>query len=153
MSSGFNYRKVPHTTLRSIAENEQPQEETLYDKPILDKSKKRVTGPFTVEAVPSQRVRSFEEVERASREADASITRSGETLRQNEWITEMLSAGIRGKGGPVLEFARIEPLGGTKWIHAEAQTKDGKKAVVSFGPEYAPLESRQVELAIDRSSG
>ena len=63
----------------------------------------------------------------------------------------MLSTGIRGKGGQVLEFARIEPLGGTAWIHAEAETKDGKKAVISFGPEYAPLEKRQVELAIEEA--
>ena len=34
----------------------EPLEETLYDRPIIDKSKKSVSGPFTVEAVPSQRV-------------------------------------------------------------------------------------------------
>ena len=123
----------------------------LYDQPVLDKSKKRVTGPFTVEAVPSQRVRSFEEVEKASQEADISISRSGETLRQDDWISEMLSAGIRGKGGQVLEFARIEPLGGTRWVHASGETKDGQKVVISFGPEYAPLEQKQVELAIDET--
>jgi adenine-specific DNA-methyltransferase len=151
VSSGFVYKKVPHITLRSLASNESLKEETLYDQPILDKSRKRVTGPFTVEAVPSQRVRSFEEVEHASLQADITISRSGETLRQDEWISEMLSAGIRGKGGQVLEFARIEPIGGTRWIHAEVETKDGKKAVISFGPEYAPLEQRQVELAIEEA--
>jgi adenine-specific DNA-methyltransferase len=151
VSSGFNYVKVPHITLRSIAKNEPPQEEVLRDQPIIDKSKKRVTGPFTVEAVPSQRIRSFEEIENVPQEADVSIVRSGETLRQNDWIAELLSTGIRGKGGQTLEFARIEVLGGTNWIHAEAETKDGKKAVISFGPEYAPLEKRQVELAIEEA--
>lgn len=151
ISSGFNYNKVTHLTMSLIANNEPPTQETLYDQPIIDRSKKRVTGPFTLEAVPSQRVRSFEDVETAKQKADMSIARSGETLKQNEWIDEMLSAGIRGKGGQILEFARIEPLGGTKWIHAEAETKDGKKAVISFGPEYAPLEQRQVELAIEES--
>lgn len=151
ISSGFKYEKIRHITLRSMANNELPQEETLYDQPTIDKSKKRVTGPFTVEAVPSQRVRSFEEVEKTSQEADLSISRSGETLRQNEWISEMLSTGIRGKGGQVLEFARIEPLSGTRWIHAKAETKDGEEAVISFGPEYAPLEQRQVELAIEEA--
>jgi adenine-specific DNA-methyltransferase len=72
-------------------------------------------------------------------------------LRQNDWIAELLATGIRGKGGQTLEFARIEVLGGTNWIHAEAETKDGKKAVISFGPEYAPLEKRQVELAIEEA--
>ncbi len=151
VSSGFKYKTVPHITLGSIANNEPAQQETLYDQTLVDTKKKRVTGPFTLEAVPSQRVRSFDEVEIAKQEADMSIARSGETLKQNEWIDEMLSAGIRGKGGQILEFARIESLGGTRWVHAEAETKDGKKAVISFGPEYAPLEQRQVELAIEES--
>jgi len=151
VSSGFSYEKVPRIALKSVASNEPPTHETLYDKPCIDKSRERVSGPFTVEAVPSQRVRSFEEVEKTSIAADSSIGRSGETIRQNDWISEMLSTGIRGKGGQILEFARIEPIGGTRWIHAEAETKDGKKAVISFGPEYAPLEKRQVELAIEES--
>ncbi len=151
VSGGFNYVKVPHITLASLANNEQSEEEILFNMPKIDKTKKRVTGPFTVEAVPSQRVRSFEEVESTSQEADVSIARSGETLKQNEWISELLSSGIRGKGGQVLEFARIEPMGGTSWIQAEAETKNRKKAVISFGPEYAPLEKRQVELAIEEA--
>ncbi len=151
VSSGFIYKTVPHITLGSIANSEPSQQETLYDQPIIDRKKKRITGPFMLEAVPSSRVISFDAVETEKHEADMSIARSGETLKQNEWIDEMLSTGIRGKGGQMLEFARIEPLGGTRWVHAEAETKDGKKAVVSFGPEYAPLEQRQVELAIEES--
>jgi adenine-specific DNA-methyltransferase len=151
VSSGFKYKTVPHITLGSIANNELPQQETIYDQPIIDRKKKRITGPFTIEAVPSIRVISFDEVETEKQEADMSIARSGETLKQNEWIDEMLSTGIKGKGGQVLEFARIESSGGTRWVHAEAETKDGKKVVISFGPEYAPLEQRQVELAIEES--
>ena len=151
VSSGFNYEKASHITLGSIANDELSEEEILYDRPVVDSSKKRVTGPFTLEAVPSQRVRSFEEVEKASQEADISISRSGETLRQDDWISEMLSAGIRGKSGQVLEFARIEPLGGTRWVNASEETKDGRKIVISLGPEYAPLEQRQVELTIEEA--
>lgn len=149
--SGFKYKTVPHVTLKSIANNEPAQDETLYDQPLIDKSKKRVTGPFTVEAVPSQRVISLEDVEKITQEADLSIARSGETVKQNDWIDEMLATGIRGKGGQMMQFARIEPLLGTRWIHAEAETKDGQKVVISFGPEYAPLEQRQVELAVDEA--
>ena len=151
VGSGFVYKTVPHITLKSIANNEPPAQETLYNQPYVDNSKARITGPFMLEAVPSQRVISFNEVETEKQDADMSIARSGETLKQNEWIDEMLSTGIRGKGGQMLEFARIESLGGTRWVHAEAETKDGKKAVISFGPEYAPLEQRQVELAIEES--
>ena len=47
---------------------------------------------------------------------------------------------------------RIASEAGTCWLHADAETRaeDGQaveRVVVSFGPEYAPLEQRQLELA------
>jgi len=152
IKSGFKYEVVPHKTIGSEAYDETPSVETLYDKPQIDKKRKRVTGPFTLEAVPSQRVTSFEEAERTAKEPDMTIARSGETMKQNDWIDEMLATGIRGKAGQKIEFIRIETLGGTRWVHAEAETKDGQKAVISFGPQYAPLEQRQVELAIEEAN-
>ncbi len=151
VSGDFKYQEVSHVTLGSVAKSEPPEKEALYDQPKVDSTKKRVTGPFTVEAVPSHSVRSLETIESSNSRPDSSIARSGETLRQNDWIDELLSTGVRGKGGQSIEFARVEPLGGTRWINAEAETKDGKKAVISFGPEYAPLEQRQVELAIEEA--
>lgn len=153
VSSGFKYETVPHITLQSIANDEPPKEEILYDKPIIDRTKKRVTGPFTVEAVPSQRVVNLEEVEENSstQEPDNTIARSGETVRQSDWIDELSKTGIRVKGGQNIKFSRIEPMQGTKWLQAEGETSDGQKAVISFGPAYAPLEQRQVELAIEET--
>ena len=151
VSSGFKYKTVPHVTLGSIANNEKGQDETLYDQPLIDKKRKRVTGPFTLEAVPSQRVTSFEAVEKIAQEPDITIARSGETIKQNDWIDEMLATGIRGKAGQKIEFTRIETIGGTRYIQAEAETKDGQKVVISFGPQYAPLEQRQIELAIEEA--
>lgn len=151
ISGGFKYERIPRTFLHTVANNASPTLETMYDKPVVDESKKRISGPFTVEAVPSQRVRSLEETENSTQEADANIARTGETSRQNDWVGELLANGVRGKGGQKLEFARIELLGGTRWIHAEAETKDGKRTVASFGPAYAPLEQRQVELAIEEA--
>lgn len=53
VGSGFKYKTVPHITLKSIANNEPPAQETLYDQPFIDSKRLRVTGPFTVEAVPA----------------------------------------------------------------------------------------------------
>jgi adenine-specific DNA-methyltransferase len=152
VSSGFKYRKVPHKTLGSIANNEPAKEEILYDKPLIDKTKKRITGPFTVEAVPSQRVMSLDG-ENLIQEADTSIVRSGETARINYWIEELQVTGIRGKSGQKIELVRIEPISGTRHLHAEGETKEeeAKRIVISFGPTYAPLEQRQVELAIEEA--
>lgn len=152
VSSGFKYKTVPHITLKSIANNEPPAQETLYDQPFVDNSITRVSGPFTVEAVPSPIVKPLDEI-KADQPADESVARSGETLRQSEWKDELFRAGIRGKGGQMIEFTRLETLPGTRWLHADGETKEKetKRVVVSFGPEHAPLEQRQVELAIEEA--
>ena len=152
VGSGFRYKTVPHVTLGSIAQHEPAGEETLYDVPHVDTSRTRVSGPFTVEAVPAPTVRSLEEIgERGTGAgaADISVARTGATLRHSEWRDELLKAGIRGKGGQKIEFSRVEPLAGTRWLHADAETKGAKpeRVVFSFGPEYSLLEQRQVELA------
>ena len=79
VSSGFRYGTVPHVTLKSIANNPEIREgmtqkqidaaiakyaeqETLYDQPFMDKSRTRMTGPFTVEAVPSPAVKPLDDL-------------------------------------------------------------------------------------------
>jgi len=160
VGSGFKYKTVPHVTLKSIANNEPPGQETLYDQPHVDRARVRVAGPFTVEAVPAPTVRPLTDVSEVQ-PADASVARSGETLRQGEWRAELLKTGIRGKNNQMILFSRVEPLAGTRWLHADAESlpndrgrdsvrerKPGaERVVVSFGPEHAPLEQRQVELA------
>jgi adenine-specific DNA-methyltransferase len=191
VGSGFKYKTIPHVTLKSIANNPDIKEgmtreqidaaiarhapqETLYDQPFMDKKRTRVSGPFTVEAVPALAVKSIEDTltpalsqrERAF-EADTSIARSGETLRQGEWRDELLRAGIRGKAGQHIRFARLEPLPGCRWLHADGETRPNdegadrvreqgaayvaQRIVVSFGPEHAPLEQRQVAQAIEEA--
>jgi adenine-specific DNA-methyltransferase len=149
IDSGLSYKKAPHITLESIANDEPSAEVTLYDEPYIDKTRARVSGPFTVEAVPSFNVKPLSELEDTTTN-DESISRSGETLRQIQWREELLKTGIRAKTGSILKFSRIETLPGTRWLHADAETleENPQRVVVSFGPEYAPLEQRQVELAI-----
>ena len=185
VGSGFKYKTVPHVTLKSIANNPDIKEgmtraqidaaiarhtpqETLYDQPFTDRKKTRVSGPFTVEAVPAPTVKSVEELlEAAPQPADASIARSGETLRQGEWRDELLRSGIRGKAGQHIRFARLEPLPGCRWLHADGESRPNdegrnklreggaayspQRIIVSFGPEHAPLEQRQVAQAIEEA--
>jgi adenine-specific DNA-methyltransferase len=167
VGSGFKYKTVPHITLRSITNNEPTEQEVLYDQPFVDNSRTRITGPFTVEAVPAPVVKPLVDI-KSDQPADESIARSGETLRQAEWRDELLKSGIRGKKGQYILFSRVEPLPATRWLHAEAETKPNEKGadrikdpegiygkpqrvVISFGPEHAPLEQKQVELAIEEA--
>ena len=66
-----------------------------------------------------------------------------------------------------MPFVRLEPLPGTRWLYAEGETRpneagadivsDGgtawnpERVVISFGPDHAPLEQRQVGLAIEEA--
>ena len=177
VGSGFKYKTVPHVTLKSIANNPEivkgmsreaidaaikkyADQEVLYDQPELDRSKARVTGPFTYEAVPAINVRAIDDPEAHGpvaepMPADLSISRSGVTSRQDEWRGELARTGVRGKGGAKIEFLRLEPLPGTRYLHAVGETKDkqARTVAVSFGPEHAPMEQRHVELAWEEARG
>ena len=157
VGSGFRYKTVPHITLKSIANNEPPAQEILYDQPFVDSSRVRVSGPFTVEAVPAPIVKPLTEIT-PDLPADESIARTGETLRQGEWRDEIFRTGIRGKGGQKIEFTRVEPLpAGPKfyYLHADAETKEAnpQRAVISFGPDHAPLGSGRWSLQSRRHRG
>jgi adenine-specific DNA-methyltransferase len=147
VDSGFRYKTVPHVTLRSIANNDPPDQEILCDQPLVDRRKSRITGPFTVEAVPSPIVTSYGPV--GSEEPDGTIGRSGPTIREADFREQLLRTGVRGLGGKVIKFSRVEPSLGTVFVHAQAETIEDapQRVAISFGPDYAPLEQRQVEGA------
>ena len=142
VGSGFVYKTVPHITLKSIANNEPPATETLYDQPEIDKGKIRITGPFTVEALPAPVVKPLDDV--GDWDEDS-------TAKQTNWRDQLLATGIMGRGGSRLEFSRVEPLSGTKFLQAEAETKEDvpRRAVICFAGETKPMDSRMVSMALD----
>ena len=166
VGSGFQYKTVARVS-PSILANDEKHLTTLYDQPVKDRQRARVTGPFTVEAVPSPTVQPIDNIAAPSTPADATIARSGETLRQSEWRDELLKTGIRGKGGQRIAFSRVESLP-CRWLHADAETRPDdsgtdavreaatayrpRRAVIAFGPEHAPLEARQVENALQEAA-
>ncbi|MBW0149075.1 site-specific DNA-methyltransferase [Marinobacter arenosus] len=123
-------------------------QEVLYDRPEVSKDKVRITGPFTVEAVPFATVLGLDEGDQPV-EADVALARSGATSRQSQWREELLNSGIRGKGGQQIKLQDLETLPGAHYIHAIGTVADsGERVAVSFGPEHAALEQRQVEIAM-----
>ena len=184
VGSGFKYKTVPHVTLGSIANNPDIKEgmtqkeidtaiakdapqETLYDQPLVDTGKRRVTGPFSVEAVPAPAVKPIDDLDDVEPlPADDTIARLGETLRQSDWRDELLKTGIRGKAGQFIRFARLEPLPDYRHLHADGESlpnadgaqsiregpaRSSQRIVVSFGPDHAPLEQRQVNQALQEA--
>jgi len=124
------------------------EQEVLYDQPQISKDKLRITGPFTVEAVPFATVLGLDETGQSA-EGDVTLARSGVTSIQSQWREELLKAGIRGKGGQQIKMQDLETLPGAHYIHAVGTIADtGDRVAVSFGPEHVALEQRQVEIAM-----
>ncbi len=126
----------------------QAELEVLYDRPEISPTKLRISGPFTVEAVPFATVLALDEAEQPA-DADVAVARSGETARRAQWRDELLKAGIRGKGGQKLRLADQETLPGARYVHAVGTVAEtGGRVAVSFGRAHAALEQRQVEIAM-----
>ncbi|WP_306698574.1 DNA methyltransferase, partial [Treponema endosymbiont of Eucomonympha sp.] len=145
VGSGFVYKTVPHITLKSIANSETPEQEILYDQPEIDKKIVRVSGPFTVEALPAPVVKPLDD-------SVAYVADAGK--KQSDWMTELLATGIIGRNGDKIEFSRVEVLSGTQLLHAEAETKETppRRAAVCFAGETRPLDSRMAMMALEEAN-
>jgi adenine-specific DNA-methyltransferase len=180
VSGGFIYNTVPHVTLRSIAQNEPPEQETLYDQPEIDRSKVRVSGPFTVEAIPVPAMESptespIPQLETGNeKEGTAAVIdrRYSEGRVANpaaDHITTMIEllrkAGVNFPGGKKLLLDNLRHLG-VGWLHAEAEAQGGVAAgsprhgevksplrvAVSFGPRHGPVTAIQTHEAAQTAS-
>jgi adenine-specific DNA-methyltransferase len=148
-------------------------QETLYDRPKVVRGVVRVTGPFTVEAIPVPAVedptqapipQSEDSVGAGSRaspdagqpQGDAPTTEPGRINdRGGDYLTMMINL-LKKQGsilfprGKRLELANIQPLN-LGYLHAEAegaQNGKSKRVVVSFGPQYGPVTASQTDEAI-----
>ncbi|MCL5075721.1 MAG: site-specific DNA-methyltransferase [Chloroflexi bacterium] len=153
VSSGFRYKMVPHITLKSIAQNEPPQQETLYDQPYVDRSKVRVSGPFTVEAIPAPTVDTPEEAAVPPKEEPVAVGPTADPA--GSYISNMMELlrrdGLTFPQGKKLTLQNVRPLT-SKVLHAEAEAQENGKSVrvaVFFGPPFGPVDANQVRQAIE----
>lgn len=171
---GFVYQRVPHITLKSIANNPDIQPgmspedidaaikrhadvELLYDKPYENKKAVRVAGPFTVESLSPHRA-----VEFSGQESDE-LTSVGEYTTASERKAEtqpdapdfersildnLASAGIQnGIKNERLEFDSMEAYAGDR-IQAIGHAKDGSTVGIVIGPQYGTVSQGQARDAV-----
>jgi len=147
VDGGFLHETVPHVTLKSIAQNQETEREILYDKPIIEHDKVRVSGPFTVEAIPVP-------VMAEPSEPLLQISSGAATEHVNVMIELLQKDGVMFPGGKKMMLGNLRPVTSVGFVHAEGETTQNGSAVrvaVSFGPRYAPVTMKQVDEAI-RSS-
>ncbi len=163
---GFVYKRVPHVTLKSIANNPDIKEgmtreqidaaiarhaetETLYDQPYEDNKRVRVCGPFSVESLSPHRVLST-----ADENQDGTVTEQ-EGRKQQDFVTIILEnlkkAGVQNTcKAQRLTFDGLDPYAGT-WLHAAGEYTDAdaksRRVAVSIGPEHGTVGPQQVKEA------
>ena len=142
---GFIYKSVHHITAKSIGDGETPPSEILYDQPIEDKSKLRVSGPFTVETLQN-----FEPISPEDLDDEVRVNESAgafeEVIKQH-----LISAGIKnGRKDEMVVFRSVELLSHS-YLHAEGfyVTESGEqKAYFHIGPKFGTVSKTAVNEAV-----
>ena len=146
---GFVYKTVPHITLKSLANDLEPDEEILYDQPKEDKKKIRVAGPFTVETLQSFNVVNPDEIGVDERNEAEDF--------QERIFAHLKASGIRnGAKNEQAIFYNMEAVS-NPYLNAKGYYKDaeGKERLAYFhiGPKFGTVSKRAVSEAIKEFRG
>lgn len=143
---GFRYKKVPHITLKSLANDLPAEEEILYDQPEIDKKRIRVSGPFTVETLQNYNVQSPESL----------VERKNET-EDNQQFVERIFSNLRANGirnglkGHAALFYGLQPVA-NPYLNARGYYKDEQGnevlAYLMIGPKFGTVSKQSVNMAI-----
>ena len=153
---GFVYERVPHVTLKSIAQNPDIHEgmsrdeidkaiakhaetEMLFDRPYEDRKIVRVSGPFTVESLSPHRVL-------VDGPKDESVAKTALAEDAGRFVTVILDnlrrAGVQNtKRGERLTFTRLDHYPGV-WVQALGEYEEqgqAKTVAIAIGPEFGTV--------------
>lgn len=143
---GFKYKKVPHITLKALAQNLPFEEETLFDQPLEDKKRIRVSGPFTIETLQSQDVSSPDSMNNKDDGYDEYrmfTDRIFENLKSNG-----IRNGVKQQQAIMHSMEHIDE----PYLNAKGYFKDdeGKERCVYFmiGPKFGTVSKHAVNEAV-----
>ena len=165
IKKGFVYRRVPHVTLKSIANNPDVKEgmtreeidaaisrhaetEILYDQPYEDNKRIRVSGPFTVESLSPHRVLSTDEDRPVSEQEAAKAFGPGQF--ETMILENLKKAGVQNTiKNERLVFNRLESFAGI-YLHGEgeyAENGKSRRVAICIGPEHGTVGPELVKEA------
>jgi adenine-specific DNA-methyltransferase len=134
---------VPHITLKSIANNESPVMETLVNRPEINNSITRITGPFTVEATipPADDMAAMSKYKTEEIPAAYGVEPATYLDRMIEVLRRCKT--LRLPGNKTLSFEAVHRLTDMEFIHAEAIEKNNedKRVAIVFGPSEGAITS------------
>jgi adenine-specific DNA-methyltransferase len=164
---GFVHKRVPHVTLKSIAQNPDIREgmtreeidtaiarhadsELLVDQPYEDRRKVRVTGRFTVESLSPHRVLDEDRPPPSETQAAAAADVAAPSFEQTI-LDNLRKAGVHNTfKGEEIRFDRLDLYAGA-WIQAEGEFKDAegeaRRVAISLGPEHGTVGPDHIKEA------
>ena len=137
-------------------------QEVLYDRPKMVRGVVRVSGPFTVEAIPVPAVMEPDQVPIPQFEEEEARQRISD--RGGDYLSDMLNVlqqqgHVLFPGGKKMPLQNLRPLN-VGLLHAEAETPPPQpstvgggsekrlRVAISFGPQHGPVTAFQVQEAI-----
>jgi adenine-specific DNA-methyltransferase len=153
---GFVYERVPHVTLKSIAQNPDIREgmtreeidaaiarhaetETLFDRPYQDRKIVRVSGPFTVESLSPHRVNIDGPEDLPAAEMIPAVD-AGRFI--GSILDNLRRAGVQNtRRAERLEFLRLDPYPGVfvQGVGEYTEAGQAKTVAIAIGPEFGTV--------------
>ncbi len=166
---GFVYERVPHVTLKSIAQNPDIREgmtraeingaiarnadtEILFDRPYVDNKIVRVAGPFTVESLSPHRVVA---------DGPEDLVNPPAPIEDSGRFVETILDNLRASGvdnrtkGERLRFETLDPFPG-RFLQATGTFREGetdRRVAVAIGPQYGTVGPDLVREAALETGG
>lgn len=154
VASGFEYRELPRVTASSIGYGQPDDPEKLYDQPLVDPGKVRVSGPFTFEALSRY---SFSPDE-AMHSANGAGESGTEALDHVQVLLDALrTQGIPRQNAKAIPIDTLDAIANAGYIQAEGTfTDDGgaeRLFAVSLGPRFGSITNTQINEAMHDAAG
>ncbi len=147
----WEHKRQKRQEIDASIQRNAPQE-VLYDRPQVVRGVVRVSGPFTVEAIPAPAVEDPTQspIPQFEEEARERISDHG-----GDYLTNMINllkqqGGVLFPGGKKLDLQNVRALN-VGYLHAEAEARQNGKTLrvaISFGPQHGPVTAFQVQEAI-----
>ena len=165
IKKGFIYKRVPHVTLKSIANNPDIKEgmsreeidaaiarhaetELLYDQPYEDGKRIRVSGPFTVESLSPHHMIAPEAEQAVSTARDAASAGVGQF--ESMILENLKKAGVQNTvRNERLMFDRLNSYAGV-YIQGSGEFAENgmrRRAAICIGPEHGTVGPELVKEA------
>lgn len=151
VDGGLELDALTRVTASSIGYGTDPDTETLFDQPKVDRSKVRVSGPFTMESLSRYVTDPL-----SSNGAEASSTQ--DAADHVEILLDALrTQGIPRQNRKPAAVLSLAPISGDGVLHADGTFRDDDgdehPFAVSLGPRHGPITPLQVDEALREAPG